>query len=150
VRNDGSCRDHFSSQMACKNPTVIRCRLQIMQNGTARCEHWKFAETYAHINNARSYNGMVTTVTAAHHFIWRQHLYASMQAVETPKSKLWFITPDKEHFMNTLWQVKEFEQICIRASSTEKAAEIEKRISVKEYESKHHDFDPTTFYKNQY
>jgi len=34
-------------------------------------------ETYGHINSAFC-NGMATTVTAAHHFIWR-YLYASMQ-----------------------------------------------------------------------
>jgi len=43
-------------------------------------------ETYGHINSAFCV-GMATTVTAAHHFIWR-HLYASMQAAQTPMSKL--------------------------------------------------------------
>jgi len=38
-------------------------------------------ETYGHINSAFC-NGMATTVTAAHHLIWR-HLYASMQAANT-------------------------------------------------------------------
>jgi len=38
---------------------------------------------------------MATAVTAAHHFIWR-HLYASIQAVQTPASKLRFVTSDKE------------------------------------------------------
>jgi len=47
-------------------------------------------ETYGHINSA-FYDGTVTTVTAAHHFIWR-HLYASMQAAQTPTSKLRFET----------------------------------------------------------
>ena len=46
-------------------------------------------------------NGMATTCTAAHHFIWR-HLYASMQAAQTPASKLRFVTPDKESSMTTL------------------------------------------------
>ena len=36
--------------------------------------------------------------------------------------------------MNTLWQEKEFEQICSKESLTEKAAEIQKKISVKEHE----------------
>jgi len=58
---------------------------------------------------------MTTTVTAAHHFIWK-HLYASMQAAQTPASKLRFVIPDKESSMNTLWQEKEFEQICSRES----------------------------------
>ena len=41
---------------------------------------------------------------------------------------------DKESDMNTLWQEKEFEQICSRESLTEKAVEIEKLISVVEHE----------------
>jgi len=67
---------------------------------------------------------MATTVTAAHHFI---HLYASMQAAQTPASKLRFVTPDKERSMNTLWQEEELEQICSRELLTEKAVEIEIR-----------------------
>ena len=51
-------------------------------------------ETYGHINSAYC-DGMATTVTAAHHFIWR-HLYASIQAAQTQTSKLRFVTPDKE------------------------------------------------------
>jgi len=50
-------------------------------------------ETYGHINSAFC-DGMATTFTAAHHFIWR-HLYASMQAAQTPASKLRFVTPDE-------------------------------------------------------
>jgi len=50
-------------------------------------------EMYGHINSAFC-DGMTTSVTAAHHFIWR-HLYASMQAAQTPMSKLRFVTPDK-------------------------------------------------------
>jgi len=91
---------------------------------------------------------MATTVTAAHHFIWR-HLYASMQAAQTPGSKLRFVTPDKEISMNTLWQEEEFEQIYSRESLTEKAAEIPKTISVKEHERERHDFDPKMFYENR-
>jgi len=70
--------------------------------------------------------GMATSVTIAHHFIWR-HLYASMQAVQIPANKLRFVAPDKESSINTLWQEEEFEQICSRESLTEKAVEIEKR-----------------------
>jgi len=69
-------------------------------------------ETYGHrgINSAFG-DGMATTVTAAHHFIWK-HPYASMQAAKTPASKLRFVTPDKESSMSTLWQEEEFERIC--------------------------------------
>jgi len=65
-----------------------------------------------------------------------------MQAAQTPASKLRFVIPDKESSMNTLWQEEEFKQIC-RESLTEKAAEIEKTIFVKEHERERHDFDPT-------
>ena len=51
-------------------------------------------ETHGHINSAFC-DGMTTTFTAAHHFIWR-HLHASMQAARTPASRLRFVTPDKE------------------------------------------------------
>jgi len=62
-------------------------------------------ETYGHKNSAFC-DGMVTIVTAAHHCIGR-HLYASMQAEQTPASKLRFVTPDKESSMKMLCQEKE-------------------------------------------
>jgi len=79
-------------------------------------------KTYGHINSAFC-DGMATTVTAAHHFIWR-HLCTSLQAAQTPASKLRFVTPDKESSMNTLWQEEEFGQICSRESLTAKAVDI--------------------------
>ena len=103
-------------------------------------------KTYGPINSAFC-DGMATTVTAAHHFIWR-HLCTSMQAAQTPASKLRFVTPDKESSMNTLWQEEEFGQICSRESLTAKAADIEKTISVKEHERERHDLDSTMFYEN--
>jgi len=107
-------------------------------------------ETYGHVSSAFC-DGMTTTVTAAHHFIWR-NLYASMQAAQTPTSKLRFVTPNKESSMNTLWQEGEIEQtrICSRESLTEKAADIEKTISVKEHERKRYDFEPTMFHENRF
>jgi len=46
--------------------------------------------------------------------------------------------------MSTLWQEVEFKQICSRESLTEKAADIEKTIVVKEHERARYDFeDPT-------
>ena len=65
-------------------------------------------ETHGHINSAFC-DGMVTTITAARHFIWR-YLYTSMQAAKTSASKLRFVTPDQERSMNTLWQEEEFER----------------------------------------
>jgi len=75
---------------------------------------------------------MATTITAAHYFIWT-HLYASTQTVQTPASKLRVVTSDKESSMNTLWQEEDFEQIYSRESLMEKAAKIEKVISVKSH-----------------
>jgi len=48
---------------------------------------------HGHINSA-GWKGMETTVTAAHHSIWR-HLYDSMHAAQKPKRKLKFVTLDK-------------------------------------------------------
>jgi len=55
-------------------------------------------ETYGHVNSAFC-DRMATNVAAAHHFIWR-YLYASIQAAQTPTSKLRFVTADKEYSMN--------------------------------------------------
>jgi len=103
-------------------------------------------ETHGHISSAIC-DGMATTITAAHHFIWR-HLYASIQTVQTPTSKLRFATPDKESSTSTLWQEKEFKQICSRESLMGKAADIEKTIVAKEHERARYNFDPTMFYEN--
>jgi len=59
-----------------------------------------------------------------------------------------FVTPDKESSMSTLWQEEEFEQTCSRELLTEKAADIEKTIVVKEHERARYDFDPTMLYEN--
>jgi len=105
-------------------------------------------ETYGHFNSA-FWDGMATTVTAAHHFIWRD-LYASMQGSQTPTSKLRFVTSDKQSSMSTLWQEGEFKQICSRELLMEKAADIEKTIAVKEHERERYDFDPTMFYETRF
>jgi len=92
-----------------KQRSHISCRLCKM----AREQHGVSTEnlpeeTYGHINSAFC-DEMATTVAAAHHFIWR-HLYASMQAAQTPASKLRFVTPDIESSMNTLWQGEELKR----------------------------------------
>ena len=66
------------------------------------------AETHGHINSAGC-EGMTTTVTAAHHSIWR-HLYDSIHAAQRPNSKLKFVTLDKESNMSTLWRREEFSE----------------------------------------
>ena len=49
--------------------------------------------------------------------------------------------------MSTLWQE---EELYSRESHMEKAADIEKTISVKEHERERYDFDPKMFYKNRF
>ena len=49
-----------------------------------------------------------------------------------------------------LWQKEKFEQKCSRESLTEKAADIEKTITVKEHERERYDFDPTLIYENRF
>ena len=93
-----------------KQQSDMRCRLRKRAReqrgvGTENLSE----ETYGHINSAFC-DGMATTLTAAYHFMWR-HLHASMQAAQTPTSKLRFVTPDKESSMSRLWQEEEFEQI---------------------------------------
>ena len=116
-----------------KQRSYVSCRLckQTREQRGASTENLP-EETYGHINSAFC-DGMATTITAAHHFIWR-HLYASMQAAQTTTSKLRFVTPDKESSMSTLWQEEEFKQKCSRELLMEKAADIEKTIVVKEHE----------------
>jgi len=74
-----------------KKRSDVGCRLckRAREQRSASAEHL-LEETYGHINSAFC-DGMATTVTAAHHVIWR-HLYASMQAAQTPTSKLRFVT----------------------------------------------------------
>jgi len=83
-------------------------------------------ETHGHINSAGR-EGMATTVTAAHHSIWR-HLYDSMHAAQKPKSKLKFVTLEKESNMSTLWRREQFLRICSKEVLAEKAQDIEVTI----------------------
>ena len=80
-------------------------------------------ETHGHINSA-SCEGKATTVTTAHHSICR-HLYDSLHAAQKPKSKLKFVTLDKESNMSTLWRREEFLRICSKDELAEKAQDIE-------------------------
>jgi len=87
------------------------------------------ADRHGHINRA-SCEGMATTVAAAHHLIWR-HLHDSMHAAQKPKSKLKFVTRDKESNMSTLWRRKDFLRICSEEDLSDKAQNIEVTIPVK-------------------
>jgi len=86
------------------------------------------AETHRHINSAGC-EGVATTVTAAHHSIWR-HLYDSMHAAQKLKSKLKFVTLDKESNMSTMWRLEEFLRICSKEELAEKAQDIEVSMNV--------------------
>jgi len=101
------------------------------------------AETHGHINSA-GYEGMATTVTAAHHTIWR-HLYDSMHAAHKPKSRLEFVTLDKENNMSTLWRRQEILRICSKKDLAEKAQNIEVTIPVKKSQETRYNFDPVSF-----
>jgi len=103
-------------------------------------------ETHGHINSAGC-EGTATTVTAAHHSIWR-HLYDSMHTAQKPKSKLKFVTLDKESDMSTLWQREEFLRICSKQELAEKAQDIEVTISVEKSQETRYNLDPGSFFVN--
>ena len=92
---------------------------------------------------------MATTVTAAHHSIWR-HLYDSIHAAQKPKSKLKFVTLDKESNMSTLWQQEEFLRICSKEELAEKAQDIELTIPVKKSQEVRYNPDPGSFFRNYF
>ena len=92
---------------------------------------------------------MVTAVTAAHHSIWR-HLYDCMHAEQKPKSKLKFVTLDKESNMSTLWRREEFLRICNKEELAEKAQDIEVTIPVKKSQEALYNFDPESFFVNHF
>jgi len=73
---------------------------------------------------------MATTVTAANHSIWR-HLYISMLAAQKPKSKLKFVTIDKQSNMSMLWRPEEFLRICSKEELAKKAQDIGVTMPVK-------------------
>ena len=70
---------------------------------TAREARGESTDGLADETHGAGCEGMATTVRAAHHSIWR-HLYDSMQAAIKPKSKLKFVTLDKESNMSMLWR----------------------------------------------
>jgi len=102
------------------------------------------AKTHGDINSAGC-EGMVTTVTAAHHSICR-HLYDSMHTVQKPKSKRKYVTLDKESNMSTLWRREMFLRICSNEHLAEKVQDIEVTIPVKKSQEARHNFDPVSFF----
>ena len=88
---------------------------------------------------------MATTVTAAHHSIWR-HLYDSMHAAQKPKNQLKFVMLDKESNMSTLWRRVEFLKICSKEDLSEKAQIVEMTIPVKKSQETRYNLDPGSFF----
>ena len=106
------------------------------------------AETHGHINSAGC-EGMATTVTAAHHSICRQS-YDSMHAAQKPKSKLKFVTLDKESNMSMLRRRELFLRICSKEEMVEKAQDIEVTIPVKKSQETRYNLDPGSFFVNRF
>jgi len=88
---------------------------------------------------------MTTTVTAAHHSIWR-HLFDSMHAAQKPRSKLKFVTLDKESNISTLWRREDFLRICSKEELAEKAQDTEVTIPVKKSQEAQYKLDPGSFF----
>jgi len=134
---DGNGRKYTNSQVSDRNreDTVqsAGCRLcRIAPEARGESTDGLSAETHGHINSAVC-GGMAMTVTAAHHSIWR-HLYDSMHSAQKPKSKLKFVTLDKEINMSTLWRRDDFLRICSKEDLAKKAQDIEVTIPVKKVE----------------
>ena len=130
----GDCggRKYANSQFSHQNRQDAISRVSTVQNSAeVRALTGLAAETHGHIRvNSTGCEGMAMTVTAAHHSIWR-HLYDSMHAAQKPKSKLKFVTLDKESNISTLWRREEFLRICSKEELAEKAQDIEVTIPVK-------------------
>ena len=90
------------------------CRLcRIAREARGESTDGLATETHGHSNSAGC-----TTVTAAHHSIWR-HLYDSMHAAQRPKRKFEFVTLDKQSNVSVLWRRREFLRICRGRSGVE-------------------------------
>jgi len=92
---------------------------------------------------------MATADSTAHHSIWR-HLYDSMHAAQKPKSKLKFVTLDKEGNMSTLWRREEFLRICSKEELAEKAQDIEVTMPVEKSQEAWYKFDSGSFFVNRF
>jgi len=105
-------------------------------------------ETHGHVNSAGC-EGMATTITAAHHSIWG-HLYDSMHAAQKLKSKLKFVTLDKESDMSTLRRREEFLRICSKEELAKKAQDTEVTIPVQKSQEARYNLDPGSFFVNRF
>jgi len=71
-----------------------------------------------------------------------------MHAAQKPKSKLKFVTLDKESNMSTLRQRKEFLRICSKEELAEKAQDIQVTIPVQKSQEARYNLDPESFFAN--
>ena len=80
----------------------------------------------------------------------QRHLYDSMHAAQKPKSKLKFVTLDKESNMNTLWRREELLRICSKEELAEKAQDIEVTKADKKSQETRYNLDPGSFSVNRF
>ena len=73
-----------------------------------------------------------------------------MHAAQKPKSKLKFVTLDKERNMSTLWRREEFLRICSKEELAEKAQDIGVTIPIKKSQETRHNLDPRSFFVNRF
>ena len=73
-----------------------------------------------------------------------------MHAAQKPKSKLKFVTLDKESNMSTMWRREEFLRICSKEELEEKAQDIEVTILVKKSQETWYNLDPGSFFINHF
>ena len=73
-----------------------------------------------------------------------------MHAAQKPKSKLKFVTVDKESNMSTLWRREEFLRICSKEGLVEKAQDIEATVPVKKSQDARYNLDPGSFFENRF
>jgi len=73
-----------------------------------------------------------------------------VHAAQKPKSKLIFVTLDKESNTNMLWRREEFLRICSKEELAEKAQDIEVTIPVKKIQEAQYNLDPESFFLNRF
>jgi len=71
-----------------------------------------------------------------------------MHAAQKPKSKLKFVTLDKESNMSTLWRREELLRIYSQEDLTEKAQDIEVTKPVNKNQEARYNLNPESFFVN--
>jgi len=71
-----------------------------------------------------------------------------MHAAQKPKSKLKFVTLDKESNMSTLWRREEFLRICSKEELAEKTQDLELTIPFPKSQETRYNLDPGSFFVN--